>query len=685
LKCAKSFHGPNCPECGNTYDLSNCAKNHELIQYLRLSKDSTIQTQSSETPNACLMNRVKTNEMKANCDNNSNPNNNKSKDSSKCDEMLCEICENEPCNYYCSECPKLKSLCESCFTIRHKKADMSAHVPEPWNKSVAGSFKCEQHGEDCTIYCKQDRVAVCHSCCLVGPHKGHEVSMISDESEACRQKIRDGLRSLDVSSNRLQALNQRVDSIFEELNGYSLMSGDKMGADGKGMKGPLGKLTDEITRDIDALIALLMQRKSELISECRRLCEQKSTELREQMDSICLQVASNCSTCHRLRQQLHEESSAWLLNNMDDMMNQVNKQLEKDSIVSRKQVVASAHIEYQKVCVESLLPVLGRVVCNDMLDVTKCVLYDGDESEGTIVTDGNYTKHCYVDDEFRFTLVTYDHLNNRMRKGGYVDVIRMSMMQVDNGGSNESKSDEQVVDGISFKVDMRVVDNGDGTYNVSSCRSRLQVGEYRMNVYIDDMTLTCGPVKIIISPPRPPQYMTFGTEGSDNSMFNYPRGIYATSNCLYVCDADNDRIQCFTMDGVYIRQFGSEGSGYGQFNGPTGICAADNRLYVCDNDNNRIQCFTMDGVYIRQFGSYGSGNGQFNYPTGICAANNCLYVFDASNDRIQCFTMDGVYIRQFGSEGSGYGQFNGPIGICATDNRLYGCDTSNHRICCSNL
>jgi hypothetical protein len=517
-----------------------------------------------------------------------------------------------------------------------------------------------------------------------------------------------------VSSNHLQALNQRVDAIFEELNGYSLMSGAKM-ATGECSKGSLGRVTDEITRDIDALIALLVQRKSELINECRRLCAQKSTQLREQMDSICLQVASNYSTCHRLRQQLHEESSAWLLNNMDDMMNQVDKQLERDSIVSIKHVVTSAHIEYQKVCVE---PVLGRVVCNDMLDVTKCVLYDGNESEGKVVRNGNYTKHCCVDDELRFTLVTYDHLNNRMSYGGYADVIRMSMMQVYSADSNESKSNEQVVNGIRVAVDMRVVDNGDGTYNVSSCRSQLQIGEYRMSVCIDDLPLTCGSLQIIISPPRS-QYMRFGTRGSGicaannclyvcdyqnhliqcftmdgvyirqfgspgsgNGQFNLPIGICATNHCLYVGDRYNHRIQCFTMDGVYIRQFGTKGSGNGQFKGPAGICAANHCLCVCDGDNHRIQCFTMNGVYIRQFGSLGSGNGQFNLPTYLCATNHCLYVCDSNNHRIQCFTMDGVYIHQFGTIGSGNGQFNLPTGICATNHCLYVCDSKNHRIQC---
>jgi hypothetical protein len=408
---------------------------------------------------------------------------------------------------------------------------------------------------------------------------------------------------------------------------------------------------------------------------------------------------------------------------MDDMMNQVNEQLERDSIVSRKGAVVSAHIEYQKVCVESLLPVLGRVVCNEMLDVKKCALYDGDESEGKVVTDGNYTKHCCVDDELRFTLVTYDHLNNRMSQGGYGDVILMSMMQVDNGGTNESKSDEQqVVDGIRVAVDMRVVDNGDGTYNVSSCRSHLQVGEYRMSVCIDGKILTCGSVQIIISPPRP-QYMTFSTLGKGNGELNIPYGICTANNCLYVCDSCNDRIQCFTMDGVYIRQFGSPGSDNGQFTYPTGICATNNCLYVCDNNNHRIQCFTMDGVYIRQFGSEGSGNGQFyspqcicatnnclyvcdndnnriqcftmdgvyirqlgnrqlNYPTGICAVNNCLYVCDCVNNRIQCFTMDGVFICQFGSHGSGNGQLYNPYGICATNNCLYVSDSDNNRIQC---
>jgi len=82
---------------------------------------------------------------------------------------------------------------------------------------------------------------------------------------------------------------------------------------------------------------------------------------------------------------------------------------------------------------------------------------------------------------------------------------------------------------------------------------------------------------------------------------------------VYVADSWNNRIQKFTKDGRFLSAWGSYGSGDGQFNYPRGIAIdTDGLVYVADSWNNRIQKFTKDGQFLSAWGSEGSGDGQFN-------------------------------------------------------------------------
>ncbi len=50
--------------------------------------------------------------------------------------------------------------------------------------------------------------------------------------------------------------------------------------------------------------------------------------------------------------------------------------------------------------------------------------------------------------------------------------------------------------------------------------------------------------------------------------------------------------------------------GDGQFNWPDRITVdGDGNVYVTDRDNDRIQKFTSDGVFILKWGGLGSGDG----------------------------------------------------------------------------
>ena len=87
----------------------------------------------------------------------------------------------------------------------------------------------------------------------------------------------------------------------------------------------------------------------------------------------------------------------------------------------------------------------------------------------------------------------------------------------------------------------------------------------------------------------------FGTRGTPGGgQLSRPTGIAIDfQGYILITEDGNSCVSVFDKDGVFIHSFGSEGSGHGQFLWPTGIAISPTGdIYVCDANNERIQIFT---------------------------------------------------------------------------------------------
>ncbi len=117
--------------------------------------------------------------------------------------------------------------------------------------------------------------------------------------------------------------------------------------------------------------------------------------------------------------------------------------------------------------------------------------------------------------------------------------------------------------------------------------------------------------------------------GSKPGNLEHPHYIAVNNNNrVVVSDSNNHRIQIFDVNGKVLTTFGSEGTDEGQFKFPRYKCppslpvsgfyqdyfrlffrgvAVDQQgyIFVADSGNNRIQIFNPDGTFLRLFGRWG--------------------------------------------------------------------------------
>jgi DNA-binding beta-propeller fold protein YncE len=173
-----------------------------------------------------------------------------------------------------------------------------------------------------------------------------------------------------------------------------------------------------------------------------------------------------------------------------------------------------------------------------------------------------------------------------------------------------------------------------------------------------------------------------GGKGTENGQFNYPRGMtVTTSGNVLIADTNNDRIQKFSLSGVFLSVIGGKGEGQGEFREPCGIATdPTGNIYVADTANQRVQKLKADGTFLAEWKGPDPG---FYGPRDIAiGSDNFVYVVDEGNARIVKLDTDGSPLVVWGTKGKGEGQFDGPtsVAVDANSNRLYVADPLNGRI-----
>ncbi len=174
--------------------------------------------------------------------------------------------------------------------------------------------------------------------------------------------------------------------------------------------------------------------------------------------------------------------------------------------------------------------------------------------------------------------------------------------------------------------------------------------------------------------------------GTDNEHFTNPRGVYATTEAIYVADTGNNRVMVYDLDQNFKFQIGNLTAGIetNEFNVPSDVFADSSSIYVVDTDNHRLNIFDLEGKYIKQIGVTGTAtdsDNTLNMPSGM-ASGDFLYIADTKNHRVTYYDEGLDYVGQIGKNEPGTSDIalHSPRGVFVDDERIYVADTRNNRI-----
>jgi len=173
---------------------------------------------------------------------------------------------------------------------------------------------------------------------------------------------------------------------------------------------------------------------------------------------------------------------------------------------------------------------------------------------------------------------------------------------------------------------------------------------------------------VLVSFAFPQQYIYQYSLGkfNDASSFHINSAAF-----VYIVDAGNSQVFKIDTLGKSLKDVGGYGWQDSQFDSPSNVFATTLNIYVADKNNHRIQRFDKDlnfisSLYTRENDDQ---NSRFGYPLGCVISNQGdLFILDSENKRVVKFDLFGNYIQNFGGYDYGKYALGSPLDMAADQN-----------------
>ncbi|CAH1249841.1 TRIM3 [Branchiostoma lanceolatum] len=599
----------------------------------------------------------------------------------------CQVCEGreEGARSWCVQCAVL--LCESC-TITHRRFPaMKGHqIVSQENleasEGVPSSFQrkafCPKHEDQAlTFYCEPCRTLVCVACTVVDHRPGDEHNPVEIGAVAERKK-RDLQGLLEKVEPRTKEVQIALNDVETEISE---------------MPTSADAAIEQATAYFDQLMALLRDRKEEVVKEIDSRCQEVGKCLETQKEAMEFELAGLTSAFEFCKQTWEHGSDVHVIEVEGQARQRVEELLTAlaDLTAGPSQVVFSegtAVAEFRDDVARA-----GRVDVKAKVDASRCSV----EMKPAVVGVSNI---CLLDTNGQISSEYKDDVTVTLNDPSG-QAVPTRVQEKDRGlweisykprvgGSHrlEVKMNGRSVAGSPY--DVRVHNSHDPILTIG----RLGDGEGELSVPIDVAVGMDGNIAVLeqgndrvqIFDAKTGQSLggfpvdggsPFGIDIDSNGQFIVTSGnpfsgdtkairVYSREgkltktikpDCLVdpsgvavlqdgrmvVADWKQESCLLLQPDGSLIREIGK-----GQLRRPWFIAVDESRdlIFVTDCGAHKVCVFDLDGNLKFKFSKYGENEGELQWPTGITLdpAGNII-VLNSFNGRLQVFGPDGTYLR----------------------------------------
>uniref|UniRef100_A0A8C1GK54 Midline 2 n=1 Tax=Cyprinus carpio TaxID=7962 RepID=A0A8C1GK54_CYPCA len=187
----------------------------------------------------------------------------------------CQFCDQEPPREAVKTCVTCEvSYCDRCLRATHpnKKPFTSHRLVEPVADAQLRGLACLEHeNEKVSMYCVVDDQLICALCKLVGRHREHQVTSLSDRFDKLKQTLENNLTNLVKRNSELENQMAKLIQICQQVEVNTAMHEAKL------------------VEECDELVEIIRQRKQVIAVKIK---ESKVMKLRKLAQQI-----ANCRQC----------------------------------------------------------------------------------------------------------------------------------------------------------------------------------------------------------------------------------------------------------------------------------------------------------------------------------------------------------------------------------------------------
>lgn len=189
--------------------------------------------------------------------------------------ISCQFCEQDPPREAVKTCVTCEvSYCDRCLRATHpnKKPFTSHRLVEPVPDTHLRGLTCLEHeNEKVNMYCMVDDQLICALCKLVGRHRDHQVSSLTERFDKLKQTLENNLTNLVKRNSELENQMAKLIQICQQVEVNTAMHEAKL------------------VEECDELVEIIRQRKQIIAVKIK---ESKVMKLRKLAQQI-----ANCRQC----------------------------------------------------------------------------------------------------------------------------------------------------------------------------------------------------------------------------------------------------------------------------------------------------------------------------------------------------------------------------------------------------